>query len=977
MPDNNTTSLYGTSQSTTNIAGSNLTSLYPTDNVPVPPLTGDLVVAGNLIVQGGNIITDAATASIFNTTATTVNIGGNATTVSIGANTGTTTINNNLAIGGTFSAPNASFTNLTVTNPIVGQVTSLANHTTTDVAEGTNLYYTTSRARSAISAGTGISYNASTGVITNTGGGGGGAVNSVNGLTGTVVLTTTNIAEGTNLYYTNARARGALSAGAGISYNSTTGVISATSTGGVVSVNGQTGVVTLTSDNIPQGVTNLYFSNALARAALSGGTGVTYNSTTGVIAIGQDVAPSASPNFVNMTLSGDIAVNGGDITTSATTFNLLNSTATTLNVGGAATAVNIGAATGTTAIKNSATVAGTLGVTGNTTLTGDLAVNGGDITTTATTFNLINTTATTANIAGAATAITIGAVTGSTTVRNPLTATRGLLVASTIGAPPPGYTSGLWIDHLTASNTGRFYTAGATGNFSFRNNLDTTATTLLNIDSSGNLNAYGTSVRGNTGQSGAPTLNFSLIAERGSSPDTSIRWYETTDKWQLTNDGTTFGDIATTANVVTSITGTANQIIVSSPTGAVTLSTPQDIATTSSPQFANMTLSGDLAVNGGDITTTATGVATVFNTTATTVNIGGDATILNVGKVNQGAISFNNADNIFQNVIYANGGSLQSTAPTFNFLTAGVPNTIINMGSATTTDINVGVTGSSADLNLNLYANTYIEDNLEVHGSTFFGNNYIADVTEVTGKFSVNDSTHNYLIVDPTTNTLQIGYNNSSVTDVKGALNVGTINSANGTACLTLTNGSGSLTVAGPVILGGDTLKSSDNTTVATTSAGSITFTNNLTVNDDTTLGINPADNQYLHGKLNQYAVDVATNAETLAVQVNTQTLTTSTTTANQFIFTVPNNGAGGNAWAGGKFVIMVTSGTEFHMIEMLVLVQNSTDSTWTTQYAELYSSTPLATFGAHRVSNGTWHVNATPVNAVTTFKTTGTLIAS
>ena len=51
------------------------------------------------------------------------------------------------------------------------------------------------------------------------------AVTSVNGLVGTVVLTTTNIAEGTNEYYTDARARAALSAGTGISYNSTTGVI--------------------------------------------------------------------------------------------------------------------------------------------------------------------------------------------------------------------------------------------------------------------------------------------------------------------------------------------------------------------------------------------------------------------------------------------------------------------------------------------------------------------------------------------------------------------------------------------------------------------------------------------------------------------------------------------------------------------------------------------------------------------------------
>jgi hypothetical protein len=51
------------------------------------------------------------------------------------------------------------------------------------------------------------------------------SVTSVNGFTGAVVLTTTNIAEGTNLYYTDARARSAISAGTGLSYNSTTGAM--------------------------------------------------------------------------------------------------------------------------------------------------------------------------------------------------------------------------------------------------------------------------------------------------------------------------------------------------------------------------------------------------------------------------------------------------------------------------------------------------------------------------------------------------------------------------------------------------------------------------------------------------------------------------------------------------------------------------------------------------------------------------------
>jgi hypothetical protein len=51
------------------------------------------------------------------------------------------------------------------------------------------------------------------------------AVTSVNGQTGVVVLTTTNIAEGTNEYFTTARARASVSAGTGISYDNSTGVI--------------------------------------------------------------------------------------------------------------------------------------------------------------------------------------------------------------------------------------------------------------------------------------------------------------------------------------------------------------------------------------------------------------------------------------------------------------------------------------------------------------------------------------------------------------------------------------------------------------------------------------------------------------------------------------------------------------------------------------------------------------------------------
>jgi hypothetical protein len=58
-----------------------------------------------------------------------------------------------------------------------------------------------------------------------------GAVTSVNALTGAVVLTTANVAEVTNQYFTQARARTSISVtGTGLSYNSTTGAISSNAT---------------------------------------------------------------------------------------------------------------------------------------------------------------------------------------------------------------------------------------------------------------------------------------------------------------------------------------------------------------------------------------------------------------------------------------------------------------------------------------------------------------------------------------------------------------------------------------------------------------------------------------------------------------------------------------------------------------------------------------------------------------------------
>lgn len=159
-------------------------------------------------------------------------------------------------VGGTVSGPitasggvvgNASTATALQTARTINGVsfngTANISFNTDTVAEGTtNQYFTTARARASISAAGDLSYNPSTGVISFSATG--APVISVAGKTGSVTLNTADVAESTNLYFTNARARTAISVSGAGSYNSTTGVITVNAAP-VTSVAGKTGAVTL------------------------------------------------------------------------------------------------------------------------------------------------------------------------------------------------------------------------------------------------------------------------------------------------------------------------------------------------------------------------------------------------------------------------------------------------------------------------------------------------------------------------------------------------------------------------------------------------------------------------------------------------------------------------------------------------------------------------------------------------------------
>ena len=93
---------------------------------------------------------------------------------------------------------------------------------------------------------------------------------------------------------------------------------------------------------------------------LGGDSGLTFNKTTDTV-----------------TVAGDLAVNGGDITTTLATATLMNATATTLSIGGAATTLTLGATSGTTAIRNASTKLGntTAQITTNSGTTNSLTIN--------------------------------------------------------------------------------------------------------------------------------------------------------------------------------------------------------------------------------------------------------------------------------------------------------------------------------------------------------------------------------------------------------------------------------------------------------------------------------------------------------------------------------------------------------------------------------------------------------------------------
>jgi len=171
---------------------------------------------------------------------------------------------------------------------------------TTNLSEGTNLYYTDSRADARITAALIDEDNMISDSDTRL-----PSQQSVKAYVDSQILTKDNsdeIAEGSsNLYHTDARARSSISVSGDLSYNSSTGVVSFSQ--------GNT-------DSITEGSTNLFHTDARARGSISASGSIAYNSTTGAITYTQgnsDTVAEGTTNLYHTDARAITAVTGSDL----------------------------------------------------------------------------------------------------------------------------------------------------------------------------------------------------------------------------------------------------------------------------------------------------------------------------------------------------------------------------------------------------------------------------------------------------------------------------------------------------------------------------------------------------------------------------------------------------------------------------------------------------------------------------------------
>lgn len=282
-------------------------------------------------------------------------------------------------------------------------------------------------------------------------------------------------------------------------------------------------------------------------------------------------------------------------------------------------------------------------------------------------------------------------------------------------------------DQIVVSASTGSITVSLPANVTISNDLTVTGdltvngnTTTLNT---ANLNVEDNFILLNSGVTASPSLNAGLEVERGTSTNVLVRWNETSDKWEVTNDGTTYGNIVSTAD-----SGTVTSAMILD--GTIVNADINASAAIEHSKLANAT-AGQVLLG-----TTTTGVVTATTVSGDVTITGAGVTAISSGVIVDADVSSSAAISLSK---LASGTSGQIVVAN----TTGVP-TYVNASG----DVSVASNGAIT-INSNTVTNTQLQEgparggfNSQLNNATLSSNNYTLQTSDL-AKLVVIDSTAN------------------------------------------------------------------------------------------------------------------------------------------------------------------------------------------------------------------------------------------
>jgi len=208
---------------------------------------------------------------------------------------------------------------------------------------------------------------------------------------------------------------------------------------------------------------------------------------------------------------------------------------------------------------------------------------------------------------------------------------------------------------------------------------------------------------------GAPSSNVTFSVERGTQPDTEIRWNEGSDIWEFTNNGSTYQPIPTAVDIALAVSGTFVDVSGDTMTGALSMG-GNKITSLGTPTVATDAVNKTyvdtiLASSYQPLSSVLTGLASLAGPTGivveTSANVFTNRSILGTAS----------------NISVTDGNGVSGN-PTIDLVNAGTA--VSNLFVKITTDAKGRVTGTTAVVTADITAlvsGTYVD----VAGDTMTG----------------------------------------------------------------------------------------------------------------------------------------------------------------------------------------------------------------------------------------------------------------